>query len=153
MVTSAPFLAGQLHCPVPRSMTPSFSRSVKNSGKIVPSDWWRSTGFCALLQTDETQPGIWAEKRKTWMQYTLHPCQTVEKAHVNARRADDLASSKSPRQSFSIRGWKNKLKSVFFGDMSIEKNTSGARQCGIGSSFDPIMRAAGCIPSQKCLHF
>ena len=50
--------------------------------------------------------------------------QTVEKAHVNARRADDLASSKSPRQSFSIRGWKNKSKSVFFGDMSIEKNTS-----------------------------
>ena len=56
------------------------------------------------------------------------PCvkgaQTVEKPHVNARRTDDLASSKSPRQSFSIRRWKNKLKSVFFGDMSIEKNTS-----------------------------
>ena len=25
-------------------------------------------------ETDETQPGIWAEKRKTWMQHTLHPC-------------------------------------------------------------------------------
>ena len=45
------------------------------------------------------------------------PCvkgaQTVEKPHVNARRTDDLASSKSPRQSFSIRRWKNKLKGRF----------------------------------------
>ena len=37
--------------------------------------------------------------------------------------------------------------------MSIEKNTSGARQCGIGSFFDPIMRAAGCIPLEKMLAF
>ena len=50
--------------------------------------------------------------------------QMVEEPRINARRTDDLASSKSPRQSFSIRRWKNKSKSVFFGDMSIEKNTS-----------------------------
>ena len=50
--------------------------------------------------------------------------QAAEKPCVNVRRTDDLASSKSPRQSFPIRRWENKLKSVFFGDMSIEKNTS-----------------------------
>ena len=41
--------------------------------------------------------------------------QTVEKPRVNARRADDLASPKSPRQSFSIRGWKNKSNLFFSG--------------------------------------
>ena len=41
--------------------------------------------------------------------------QTVEKPRVNARRTDDLTSSKSPRQSFSIRGWKNKSNLFFSG--------------------------------------
>ena len=39
-------------------------------------------------------------------------------------RPDDIASSKSPRQSFPAQGRENKSKSVFPGDMRIGKNTS-----------------------------
>ena len=36
--------------------------------------------------------------------------------------------------------------------MRMGKDTSGARQCGIGSPFDPIMHAAGCkLPQNACI--
>ena len=37
--------------------------------------------------------------------------------------------------------------------MRIGKNTSGARQCGLGSPFDPRMHAAGCNPLKNASIF
>ena len=50
--------------------------------------------------------------------------QSAKKAHVHTRRIWFLASSKKPSAEFSSPRRENKLKSVFFGDMCIEKNTS-----------------------------
>ena len=44
----------------------------------------------------------------------------------------DLPLRQSPRQSFPIRRWENKLKSVFFEDMCIGKNSSQPASVELG---------------------
>ena len=64
-----------------------------------------------------------------------------------------LRLRKSPRQSFSAYRRENKLQSVFSGDMCTGKKHFSARQCGIGSPFDPILHAAGCFSLSKMQAF
>ena len=72
---------------------------------------------------------------------------------INGTLKEGVPSVTSPRQSFPIRRWENKLKSCFFRGHVRRKKHFSARQCGLGSSFDPRMHAAGCISSKKCWHF
>ena len=44
-------------------------------------------------------------------------------------------------------------RNLFFRGYVHRKNTSGARQCGIGSPSDPIVHTAGCILLEKMLAF
>ena len=72
-----------------------------------------------------------------------------ESTHDNSFRVGD----KKPSAEFARHGRANKLKSRIFPGHVHGKIHFSARQCGLGSSFDPRVHATGCKSSGKCLHF
>ena len=76
-----------------------------------------------------------------------------DQTHMVCARETDSWVGPKPSAEFSRLSAGKEIKIRFSrGHVHREKHFS-ARQCGIGSPFDPIMHAAGCNSSKKCWHF